>query len=220
MKKISLLALLLCFSVFPLYAQFEVLTDVGNPGAPLKANTYPEVKGTAYIVDFEPGFIVYTKKDTLKNISIRFNAYGNMLEYKHQGVLRGLSTKDILGFVLFSNGRPQYFSHGYDLPNLGKDVFVQVLSDGKYTLLNYRYKIMADDPAAAYGSQRSKMFQNKNDFFIATEKGVFPMKTKRKQFVEIFGEDAAEVNKILSANYYDLKNETDLARVLELINSL
>ena len=221
MKKVILsVVTVFCLWSSPSFAQFEVLQDVANPGAPLRANPYREVKGSAYLEDFEPGFIVYTQKDTLKNIPIRFNAYGNMLEYQHKGTAFGLSAKDILGFVLFSNGRPQYFSHGYDLPNLGKDIFVQVLVDGKYTLLNYRYKVLVDDPSAAYGSQRAKMFQYKNDYFIASERGVFPFRTKKKQLAEIFGEDADQIAKFESNSAYDFKNETDIIRLIRQLNAL
>jgi hypothetical protein len=220
--KSSIIYLVFVFCILPFtsFAQFEVLRDVANPGAPLRANPYREVKGSAYLSDFSPGSIIYTKTDTLKNIPIRFNAYGNMLEYQNKGSVFGLSAKDILGFVTFSDGRPLYFSDGYDLPNLGKDIFVQVLVQGNYTLLNYRHKTLIDDPSVSYGSQRAKAFQDKNDYYVFHNGKVTPFVPKKKNLSENFGDVWNQINEMDGLNNLNLRLEEDIIKLITLFNSL
>lgn len=214
--KTSLLILFISFS-FSSFAQFEVLQDVGS-GAPLRANPYPDVKGVPFIEDFSPGTIIYSVKDTLRNLPIRFNSYGNMLELQKDGGIFGFSTKEILGFISTLDGKPSLFISGIDIPKVGKDVFVQILVEGEFTIVNHRYKILSEDPSAAYGSQKAKSFQNKNDLYIVTKNGVRPYKSNKKQIQEIFGEKTEKIYEIESSLGFSLKEERDLVRIVSILN--
>jgi hypothetical protein len=202
---------------FVAFAQFEILQDVGS-GAPLRANPYPDVKGVPFIEDFSLGSIIYSKKDTLHNIQLRFNSFGNMLEFKKDGNVFGYSSKDIIGFVANVEGKPSVFKSGIDIPKVGKDVFVQVLVEGDFTVVNYRYKVLIDDPGAAYGSQRSKSFQNKNELYIVTPDRVMLFKPKKKQILEIFGNKADKVFEIESNLGLTLKEDRDLVKIVTVLN--
>ncbi|WP_194976004.1 hypothetical protein [Aquiflexum lacus] len=199
--------------------QVETLQDVSIPGAPLIANAYPEVKGNPYLSDFSQGYILVSKIDTIRNIAIRFNLYGNMLEVNRLGELMGYTGKNIHGFIIEPFEAMEIYKSGFDLPKLGKGTFAQVLTEGKYTLLKYKYKYIADDPSAAYGSQKSKAFQSKMDFFVVHQKNVFPFKTKRKQLNAVFGVETSKVLDLIGVMNIDLRNEDDMVKLIRALNN-
>lgn len=208
----------LFFIHLTVFGQVETLQDVSIPGAPLIANAYPEVKGDPYLGNFMQGSILVSKKDTLTNIAVRFNLYGNMLEVNRMGELMGYSGKNIHGFIIDTYKQREIYKSGFDIPKLGKGVFVQILEEGDFTLLKYRYKIIADDPSAAYGSQKSKSFQNKVDFYIAFEEEIHPFKTKKKQLSSVFGDSTERVLGLIENMNLDLKDEEDMVKLVRALN--
>lgn len=207
------------FINFLVIGQVETLQDVSVPGAPLIANAYPEVKGDPYLGDFMQGSILVSKKDTLMNIAVRFNLYGNMLEVNRMGELMGYSGKNIHGFIIDTHKQREIYKSGFDIPKIGKDVFVQILEEGDYTLLKYKYKIIADDPSAAYGSQKSKAFQSKVDFFVSQNDVVLPFKSKRKQLAIVFGDDAPKALGLIAKMNLDLRDEDDMVKLIRALNN-
>lgn len=208
-------------SLFTLEAlgQVETLQDVSVPGAPLIANAYPEIKGDPYMGDFSKGSILVSKKDTISNIAIRFNLYGNMLEVNRMGELIGYTGKNIHGFILEPFGTKEIYKSGYDIPKLGKGTFAQVLTEGEYTLLKYKYKNITEDPSAAYGSQKSKAFQSKVELFVSHNDNVIPFKTKRKQLNALFGDKTPIVLEIIGKMNLDLRDEEDMVKLIRALNN-
>ena len=220
MTKLSVFAItfsLIVFS-FQVLGQVETLQDVSVPGAPLIANSFPEVKGDPYMGDFTQGYILASKKDTIRNIVIRFNLFSNMLEVNRMGELMGYSGKNIHGFILESYGNREVYKSGYDIPKLGKATFVQIMAEGEYTLLKYKYKEILDDPSAAYGSQKSKAFQGKTELFLAYENKVVPFKTKKKQLNLVFGDSTPKVMDLIAKMKLDLRDEADLVKLIIALN--
>jgi len=201
------------------FGQVETLQDVSVPGAPLIANAFPEVKGDPYMGDFSQGSILVSKKDTIRNIAIRFNLYGNMLEVNRMGELMGYSGKNIHGFIFESFENREIYKSGFDIPKLGKATFAQVLVEGDYTLLNYKQKYITDDPSAAYGSQKSKAFQSRMEYFVAHKEAVVPFKTKRKQLSTVFGEDTPKVLDLIGKMKLDLRDERDMVKLVQALNN-
>ncbi|WP_373495889.1 hypothetical protein [Aquiflexum sp.] len=197
----------------------ETLQDVSIPGAPLIANAFPGIKGDPYMGDFSKGSILVSKKDTVRNIAIRFNLYGNMLEINRMGELMGYTGKNIHGFIIEPYGTKEIYKSGFELPKLGKGTFAQVLVEGEYTLLKYKYKFITDDPSAAYGSQKSKAFQGKMEFFVAHKEAVVPFKTKRKQLNMVFGDDTPRVLNLINKMNLDIKDERDVVKLVQALNN-
>jgi hypothetical protein len=209
----------LIFFTVQVFGQVETLQDFSVPGAPLIANAYPEVKGDPYMGDFSQGAILVSRKDTIRNIAIRFNLYGNMLEVNRMGELMGYSGKNIHGFIFDSFGNREVYKSGFDIPKLGKGTFTQVLTEGDYTLLKYKQKYISDDPSAAYGSQKSKAFQNKTEYFVAHKETVFPFKTNRKQLSAVFGDDTPKVLELIGKMKLDLRDEQDMVKLVQTLNN-
>ncbi|UJP65204.1 hypothetical protein [Mongoliitalea daihaiensis] len=222
MRKFSLsLLVVLAIALFSekSYGQLSLLRDAGT-GMPVMANPFPDVKGTPYWGDFAMGKVIFTEKDTVKNLVVAFNAYNHMLEYRLEGNQLAYSPKMIQGFVLESQGQASVFRSGYDIPKVGANRFVEVLVDGNYSLIDHKYKIMGDDPNAAYGSQRSRMFLNREELYVVKDGVVYPWKTKKKDLMVIFGDDYASFSKFENQYGFDLKDRSAVRRLITMMNTL
>ncbi|MFD2200366.1 hypothetical protein [Shivajiella indica] len=222
MKKFSL-SLLVLLTFIGLtnntFCQLQVLRDQGT-GIPVLANPYPEVKGTPYWSEFEIGKIIFSEKDTASNLVIAFNAFNHTLVYSMDRELLAYSPGKISGFILSPENNPQIFRSGYMIPNIGKNRFVEVLVDGDYTLVNHKYKKMIDDPGATYGSQRAKTFANAEDLYLYKDGQPFLWKSRRKNLIEIFGEEGyKKVNELANTYNLDLTQKNDIKRLVYFLNS-
>lgn len=220
MSRISYLIVLIVLTVgiHDGYAQLQVLRDQGT-GAPITANPYAGVKGTPYIGEFALGTIIFNEKDTANNLQIAFNGYANSLEVKVDGQLFAYTPQKILGFIISPEGRPELYRSGFVLPGVGENRFVQILEDGKYTLVKHKYKNMADDLSATYGSQNAKAFTAGEALFVAKDGVVKTWRTKNKNLEDIFGADYPKVSTMIKQNGLNIRDESDVIILIKLLNN-
>lgn len=201
------------------FAQLALMRDTGT-GNPIVANPYMEVKGTPYLSDFVAGVLILPDSQRVDNIMISVNGYDNTLEYKLNGMLFAYNPNKLKGFILpGATGQAEEFTSQYLLPNFGEKRFVQVLEEGRYTLVNYRYKVMVDDVSAGYGAQSSKVFQDESMYYIARDGKTFLVKNKSKSLQEIFGDDYAKAENIIKQQKLDIKEGVDLVRLVQSLNA-
>lgn len=222
MKKFSLsLSVFLLFMALTntSFCQLQVLRDQGT-GNPVMANPYPEVKGSPYWNEFDLGKIIFSEKDTANNLVIAFNAFNHTLVYSVDRELMAYTPGKISGFILNSETDPKIFRSGYLIPNVGKNRFVEVLVDGEYTLVNHKYKKMIDDPGATYGSQRAKTFTSVEDLYLYKDGKPFLWKSRKKNLIEIFGEEGyKKINELSNTYNLDLTEIKDVKRLVYFLNS-
>lgn len=220
MKRFSFLFLviLLGLNSSQVIAQLAVLRDSGT-GMPITTNPYREVKGSVYIEEFKPGTLLLLDGRAVEGLQIALNGYEHTLEYKLEGNLYSYSADKLKGFS-FQDGRggETKFTSEFTIPTLSKKRFLQVIEEGKYTLLLHSYKIMVDDVAATYGAQAAKTFQNQEDFFIAKAGKIYLVKNKNKDLEEVFGEDYPKAFEIQKNQKLNLKNLPDLSVLVRALN--
>jgi hypothetical protein len=220
MKIISLIIAVSFAFLIPFYskAQLSVLRDNGT-GNPILANPFKEVKGTQYAEDFKIGTLLLPNGQKVENLMIALNAYENTVEYKWEANLFAYTADKLAGFNYFSDsGELVEFTSEFVIPTLGKKRFLKIAEKGKYTLLVHQYKIMVDDINGAYGTQRAKVFQNQEEFFLVKDGVVFLLKNKKKDLGRIFGEDLNDFNAILKKQKLNLKNEADVRKLVRQLN--
>ena len=200
------------------FGQLAVLRDTGT-GIPITANPYREVKGSVYFQEFKPGILDLMDGRKVEGLQIALNGYEHTLEYKLEGNLYAYSADKLKGFS-FQNefGETSRFTSDYEVPTLSKKRFLQVIEEGKYTLLLHSYKLMVDDVSATYGAQAAKVFQDQEDFFIAKNGKLFLVKNKSNDLKEIFGEDFEKAMSIQKSQKLNLKNLSDLAVLVRALN--
>jgi hypothetical protein len=83
-------------------------------------------------------------------------------------MLFACDTDNLKGFmILTSTGWVEVFTSQYLLPNFEDKKLVQVIEQGRYTLVNYRYKVMAGDVSAGDVAQSSKVLHDQSIYYIA-----------------------------------------------------
>jgi hypothetical protein len=213
----SIVVLLFVGFCNPALAQLKLLRDEAS-GRPVATNPYADFKGSAYLFDFELGSILFSEKDTAKNMVIAFNAYDNTLEQKMDGNLLAFIPSKISGFILNTGSKPREFRSGYAIPKIGSNLFVEILVDGDYTLISHHYKTLGDDMSAAYGSQKSKAFQTIEEMYIVKDGEARLIKNKSKFLKETFNEDIGKVNGLIKNYSLDIKEKSDIIRLIQLLN--
>ncbi|PSL01751.1 hypothetical protein [Cecembia rubra] len=199
-------------------AQLQLLRDQVS-GNPVMANPNPDVNGTPYWSGFEEGKIIFSEKDTVENLMIAFNAFNHTLVYQVERDLVAYTPGKISGFILQSKSNPQLFRSGYNIPNIGPNRFVEILVDGKYTLVSHKFKRITDDPGAAYGAQRAKAFVNAEDLYVYKEGQPFLWRAKKKNLIEFFGNEGYQkINQFADTYNLDLKAKSDIRRLIHFLN--
>ncbi|MDX5338959.1 MAG: hypothetical protein LPK25_08025 [Cyclobacteriaceae bacterium] len=220
MKRFSLLFLMFLTGFYSsqVYAQLAVLRDSGT-GIPITVNPYREVKGSAYIQDFKQGTLDLLDGRKVEGLQIALNGYEHTLEYKLEGNLYAYAADKLKGFSIQNEGGETLrFTSEYMVPTLSKKRFLQIVEEGKYTLLLHSYKIMVDDVAATYGAQAAKAFQNQEDYFIVKAGEIYLVKNKNKDLEEVFGQDYSKAMEIQKSQKLNLKNLSDLAVLVRTLN--
>lgn len=219
MKIISLKLFVFLIFVFTntVFGQVSLLKD-GTTGMPVLANPYPDMKGSAYLGDFEFGKIIFSERDTAENVMINFNAFSNKLEYRMEGKLLAFDASKIFGFVLNSKSNPSVYRSGYAIPSVGPNRFVEILADGDYTLINHKFKVVMDDSGASYGSQRAKVFEDRAQLYLVKDGEVKLWKAKKKNLEEIFGLDFEKVRSLENDWNLDLGDPSDIIRLIKGLN--
>lgn len=199
-------------------SQVQLLRDQVS-GNPVMANPNPEVNGTPYWSEFESGKIIFSEKDTVDNLMIAFNAFNHTLVYQVERELLAYTPGRISGFILHSKSNPQLYRSGYMIPNIGTNRFVEILVDGKYTLVSHKFKRITDDPGAAYGSQRAKALVSAEDLYVFKDGKPFLWRARKKNLVDFFGEEYYQkINKFSTSNNLDLKIKNDIRRLINYLN--
>ncbi|WP_035467841.1 hypothetical protein [Algoriphagus mannitolivorans] len=220
MKRFSFLILMILtgFCSGQVFAQLAVLRDSGT-GIPITTNPYREVKGSAYFQEFKQGVLELKDGRRVEGLQIALNGYEHTLEYKLEGNLFAYSPEKLKGFSFLNDmGEETKYTSEFTLPTLSKKRFLQVVEEGKYTLLLHSYKIMVDDVAATYGAQAAKAFQNQEDFFIAKDGVLYLVKNKSKDLEEVFGEDYNKAMSIQKSQKLNFKSLSDLAVLVRALN--
>ena len=220
MKRYSFLFLMILtvLSSGQVFGQLAVLRDSGT-GMPITTNPYREVKGSAYFQEFKLGTLELLDGRKVEGLQIALNGYEHTLEYKLEGNLYAYTPEKLKGFI-FQNeaGEETKFTSEYIVPTLSKKRFLQVIEEGKYTLLLHNYKVMVDDVAATYGAQASKAFQDQEDFFIVKNQEIYLLKNKAKDLEVVFGEDFEKASAIQKSQKLNLKSLSDMAVLVRALN--
>jgi len=216
MKKIifSLFLLLIANASF---GQLRVLNDVGS-GAPIMKDGFPDIKGDPFFFDFSDG-VILSSRDSVDTYKIRHNAYNNTLEYLYQDKVFAYRPQDVKGFILQEDGRRVRYTSEYIIPHLKDKAFTKVLSEGDYTLIELREKLIIDDPEATYGASKPKAFQAKVSHYIVKDHEVVPYSNKKKALQNIFGEDLPKVKAIEKDSNLNLKNPDHVKVLISLLNN-
>ena len=205
------------------YSLNSMLTDL--KGEPLLAGNEVSVEGSPfYSSDWSRGSITLASGKKFVNVMVRLNLHSDRVHYLIEDTnterVASISTITEVEFTDSETNRLVRFRCGY--PVAGKNdlkTFYKVLADGKATLLKQDKRILIEEKPFN-SATITRRFDIDRDYFVLINNSMVPLKRTKAGLAEIFSDRQAEIEKYISENKIRLKEDEDLAKVVNYYNSL
>lgn len=217
MKKLLVAALLTVF--IALQAQGQVmLIDIN--GVPYTDRNTVDLGGSPFFNDeFLKGSITLDDKSVFKGIFLRYDLETDQLVYRKSISSNSmLPNGKVIGFTIEQpNGIAANFKGVFKGDD--KDGFYQLLLEGNNSLLK-KVKKKVVERVEYNSSSKDKTMSTITNYFIQKPSGDIELvKADKKSFIKVFGKES-EINDFISKQNLNLKNESDMVKLVSYINSL
>jgi len=164
------------------------------------------------------------KVDTAQGFLIRLDLKNNVLEFNTEYGIKGVPGKDIQQFAWQETeaATPIRFVNAKEFGSTGKAFFLQVLAEGKLTLL-LQQKLWIKEPtynaALDVGSKNTEIKKDKV-YYVFKNGKLEKFKPNQGNLLKIMQNRKSSMEKFLTNNKLDLDEPGDLAKVFEHYNGL
>jgi|Laugresu1bdmlbsd_1035121.scaffolds.fasta_scaffold00012_9 hypothetical protein len=221
-----LISLILLFSAGTVSAQYvknQLVKD--QMGRPLVAGEYVDIQGFPFLFEnWTKGVVKFTNGTSVSDMDLKYDLVKDELYF------RDLKTDQVMVFTEkiseFKLNDPNksnsflYFKNGFT-PNEKNTVqsFYQILVDGTAQLIKrYTKEIFEERPYNSATTIRS--FKDAELYYIVKSNQLIKIKKDKKQVLPALGDRSQELDAYIKANNINLKNESDLIRLVAHYNSL
>lgn len=218
MKKLTFSFLFSLIIIVQAQAQV-LLTDIS--GMPYVERTVSDLGGSPYFNDqFLKGAITLEDNSVFKDILLRYDLESGQLVYKKSSTSGAMIPNGkVVGFTIEqTNGEKANFK------GIGKGSddlvgFYQILLEGNNTLLKKVKKKIVE--RVEYNTpSKTKTMSTITNYYIQNPNGeVELVKADKKSFIKVFGRES-EINDFISKQNINLKNESDMVKLVTYINSI
>lgn len=217
MKKLLVAALLTV--LIAVQAQGQVmLIDIN--GVPYTDRNTVDLGGSPFFNDeFLKGSITLDDKSVFKGIFLRYDLETDQLVYRKSISSNSmLPNGKVIGFTIEQpNGTAANFKGVFKGDD--KDGFYQLLLEGNNSLLK-KVKKKVVERVEYNSSSKDKTMSTITNYFIQKPSGDIELvKADKKSFIKVFGKES-EINDFISKQNLNLKNESDMVKLVSYINSL
>jgi hypothetical protein len=198
--------------------RFKKTTDGSYTRQNLKLS---EIQGTPYLEDkFNPGKITTTEGTIYENISLRYNAFTDNLEFIKGNDSYNIDPKTIVKKAEF--GGYIFSCISYNSKNKIQSGLFRMLIAGKATLLvKYSLNILEREPVNAYSEAKPARFDAvRKEYFLAFEGTPAELISNKKSLLGMFGAQTKEMELYISKNKLSFKDEDALTKIITHFNSL
>jgi hypothetical protein len=181
---------------------------------------YSNVKGTPYIFkEFQNGNFYFSNKTLITDKLINYNCYTDEVTFSDENKVYKANSQDIDYFTIkrSENGAILLFKQVF-LSSEKKRIFMQVLYQGKSVLFKrYRKEFLKADVGTPYGSNRQTDEYNDYYEYYVSANGKEPviLKPRKSAVVGIFSDKSEIIEEFIKKEKINLKDETDLIRLVE-----
>jgi hypothetical protein len=188
------------------------------PGRP------PEIKGSFYINDeWNEGTIYLNKGMKTQELPLRYDIVNNVMEIKHEDKIKVLQGYEIHKFevqqgaekIIFSN--VQNYKGGEPLRG-----FIKILASGAITVGVHATATISKpnyNVALNIGEKDAKVLK-KEKLYLITGGAIQEVPGKKSDFLSVFGNKAADIEKFMATNKYNHKNREELLLIVQYYNSI
>lgn len=190
----------------------------GSQVVPVAANFWVNelpAKREQFYNEWQKGVICFNNGRFSDTVTIRYNRWTDELlwlresDYKTAAVIKDIVT----GFVFFDDNKTTTFKKISETVNfVTKDIYVEVISSGKVSLLGLRKVI--------YNKANNSFTQN-NIYYIENDGQVVKSGINKKSFLNGFTPAEQDIIiDIMHKNHYKFKNELHIVETLNKFNQL
>jgi hypothetical protein len=193
-------------------------------GKPYMLTTYNDIRGTAFLFDeWKTSDVIDINGTGFFDVNVKFDVYANKFLYLHGDTTYEFVTRidEVRMFERSGNiDAALIFKKGFSVTGkLSPDKFVQVLAEGKITVVKHINKALQE--LTEYGVPgKIKVFVDKTAYFFITENNSMSQRPNQKLLRELVKEKWPDVEAYLKENSLNLKEEGDCIRVIKYYNSL
>ena len=211
-------------AAMPLNVKGQFMQDV--QGKVVRSIKYTDVQGNPYLFEqWVNGTIRLGNGKSYTNVPLRYDIVSDELQYKDNKSDQALNFIDpVVEFQLMpgteSGESPMIFRNGF-ISDDGTSVkaYYQVLFDGALKLLKRNTKVIFE--TREYSSAiTTKTFREEEYYYLYKGNKTVRIKKDKKQVLATLADRATELEAFIKNNALNLKNESDLVRLIAHYNSL
>jgi len=200
-------------------ARAQFLSD--SNGANMTAKHYEDVHGSPYLADdWLPGTVKLATGETYKdNLSLKYNVADDELYFKSQSGDPLTFVQPVSEFTITTAKGTLHFKNGFKVATYSEKAFFEVLSDGTVQLLKRDQKAIIENKP--YNSATTeKIFNDVSQYFLVSNGKAVEVKKDKKAILAAIGNKQPQLDAYAKSSNLNLKNDTDLGKLVTYYNSL
>jgi len=186
---------------------------------------HTELKGTPFLFeDFRKGDVYFSNKKMVRDLMINYNCFTGELLYNSEDITYIVNKLDIDYFTLTGDQPDEIllFKQVF-IPDEKKRDFLQILYDEKTILFKRHLKEFKETEIKSpyHNNQEYDEYVDKKEYLVSTKDGkIVPLKPRKNSIMKTFPDQATVLEEFIKNEKINLKNETDLIRLIEYYDSL
>ncbi|MCX2742051.1 hypothetical protein [Pontibacter anaerobius] len=223
----SVKALILSFLAYGLFyadaaAQYTSTTDM--EARPVHEYNTISMAGSPYLhPDFAEGTIVLNNGTTYQGINMMYDQVQDVIIFKAKnGQVKELiePVKEFsINYIHNNANTSKTFRNGYSGEDVLPEAFLEVLADGKTALLKKTSKKIFD--RKSYNSATiEREVQESEDYYIATGSKLVKVKKSKSSLLAAMPGKPDDLQSFIKTNSLNLRNDSDIAKLVAYYNSL
>ena len=192
----------------------EIVYDFS--GQPVLLKKYEEYKGSPFWYDqWKKGILRLKDGRAFKDMDMKYDIVGEQVVFERSGVV--LRFNDPVSEFTLGN---ELFRSGYQAADgRTEQSFYQVISDGNVQFLKRINKTVTENKP--YGSATlQKEFTSSEGYYIARGKQLRKVRKDKRSIFEALGNRSAELEQFAASKKLNLKDDADIALLVNYYNSL
>jgi hypothetical protein len=183
-----------------------------------------EVKGTQFLKDtWMDANITNGSGYTFRHQSVKFDSYNNKMVYNRHDTAFELASGSYTVAIYpdpSDTSNKMLFKNGYTINGkIGPDKYVQVLAEGKTSLVKYIFK--ETEEYNEYGNaSKFKRYKDMQQYYVAANNQFTPVTISKKNFEAFFQPKWAKMEPFLKQHNISGKDESGWAQALAYYNTL
>ncbi|WP_345953305.1 hypothetical protein [Mucilaginibacter sp. PAMB04168] len=182
-------------------------------------NFYLNTSGSRYLNDnWATGKIVTTDGDEYSNLNVKYDLWNDKVEVLASN--RKVVPNNIEKLVIYTDlNKPLVFKSGFpSVAEYNNQTLYQVLTNGKASLLKKPAKKLQIENA--YNNTKATQFNSLNDYYVYKDSQMIKFSRKKSAIATILADKQNQVLAYIEKNSINLKDDTDLEKVIEFYNKL